>query len=274
MPRTRVDGRTAVITGAGSGIGRALAEALARRGCPLVLADVDEAGLAETAEPLDVPVLARRLDVSDRWAQQQLAAEVRAWLPAPLGLVVNNAGVTLSQTVEHSSTEDVEWVMNVNFWGVVHGTQAYLPILREQDAGALVNVSSVFGIIAWPTQGAYNASKFAVRGYTEALRHELHGTGVHVACVHPGGVATNIVRSARHHVDDLGRTDPAGLQADFAKVARTSPAKAAATIIAGVQRGGHRVLVGPDARALDLLQRLAPVRYHDAIRRLSPLVRR
>src|SRR3954449_3843609 len=181
-------GRSAVITGAGSGMGRALAQQLARRGCPVVISDVDDAGLAETERSISGPVLARRLDVSDREAQLALAAEVREWSPAPLGAVFNNAGVTLSQTVEGVSDEDFRWIVDINFWGVVHGTKAYLPWLLEQDEGVIVNTSSIFGIIAWPTQATYNATKFAVRGFTESLRHELRGTGVRAVTVHPGGV--------------------------------------------------------------------------------------
>lgn len=272
---TQVDGRVAVITGAGSGIGRALARNLAARGCPLVLTDVNETGLRETAETLSVPVLTRTMDVADRWAHQQLAAEVQAWATAPIGLVINNAGVALSQTVADQSTEDVEWVMSINFWGVVHGTQAYLPILTAQDSGAIVNISSLFGIVAFPTQSAYNASKFAVRGYTESLRHELHGTGVRAICVHPGGIRTNIVNNGRHHVDQLGRTDGgAALKRDFERVARTTPAQAAQTIVDGVDKGRDRVLIGADAKAMDLLQRVAPTRYFGVIRRLQGLVLR
>ncbi len=275
MPSTQVDGRVAVITGAGSGIGRALAHNLAVRGCPLVLTDVNEAGLAETAETIATPVLTRTMDVADRWAHQQLAAEVREWATAPIGIVVNNAGVALSQTAADASVEDVEWVMNINFWGVVHGTQAYLPILQEQGSGAIVNISSLFGLVAFPTQSAYNASKFAVRGYTESLRHELHGTGVRAVCVHPGGIRTNIVNSGRHHVDDRGRTDGGeALKKDFDKIARTSPDQAAKTILKGVDGGNDRVLIGADAKAMDVVQRMMPKRYFSVIRTLQPLVRR
>jgi NAD(P)-dependent dehydrogenase (short-subunit alcohol dehydrogenase family) len=275
MKPTSLAGRTAVITGAASGIGRGLAQLLSKRGCPVAIFDIDEAGLAETERSLaGRDVLARRLDVSDREAQLELAAEVRDWSPAPLGAVFNNAGVTLSQTVEGVSDEDFRWIVDVNFWGVVHGTKAYLPWLLEQDAGAVVNTSSIFGIIGWPTQAAYNATKFGVRGFTEALRHELRGTGVRAVSVHPGGVNTNIVRNARFHVDDLGRDSHDQMQLDFARVARLSPEKAAKIIVRGVERGRGRVLVGSDAFATDLLQRLAPERYFDAIKRLEPLLRR
>jgi len=269
----KLSGRTAVVTGAASGIGRASARLLAQRGCPLVLVDWDEQGLAETAEGLSVPVMTRKMDVSDRWAHQQLAAEVKEW-QGPIGLVLNNAGVTVSQTIAESSSEDLEWLMNINFWGVVHGTQAYLPILLEQDSGVIANVSSIFGIIAWPTQGIYNASKFAVRGFTESLRHELHGTNVGSVCIHPGGIDTNIVNNARIYQDDLGNTDPEILKKDFKKVARTSPDKAAKTIVEGIEKGRARILIGPDARATDWLQRSVPVNYYGVIRRLQPLVRR
>jgi NAD(P)-dependent dehydrogenase (short-subunit alcohol dehydrogenase family) len=275
MSTVPLAGRTAVITGAGSGMGRALAQLLAGRGCPVAIFDIDEAGLAETERALSGrPVLARRLDVSDRDAQLQLAEEVRAWSPAPLGAVFNNAGVTLSQTVESVSDEDFRWIVDINFWGVVHGTKAYLPWLIEQNAGAVVNTSSVFGIIAWPTQAAYNATKFAVRGFTEALRHELRGTGVRAVSVHPGGVATSIVRNARFHVDDLGGVSHDQMQLEFARVARMSPDKAAQIIVRAVERGRGRVLVGGDAHAIDMLQRLVPERYFDVVKRLEPLLRR
>ena len=272
--RAPLAGRTVVITGAGSGIGRALARRLSGQGCPAALFDWDEDGLEETAETLAGPVFARRLDVRDRGAQMALAAEVREWAPAPIGAVFNNAGVTVSQTVAGAAPEDDEWVVDVNFWGVVHGTRAYLPILIEQDSGTIVNTSSVFGLIGYPTQSAYCASKFAVRGFTESLRHELRETGADAVAVHPGGVATRIVEHARFHVDDRGRTDKAELAADFAKVARTSPEKAAATIQRGLEKGRDRILIGPDAAMLAGLLRVAPVRYYDVLKRLEPLIRR
>jgi NADP-dependent 3-hydroxy acid dehydrogenase YdfG len=270
----RLSGRTAVITGAGSGMGRALAQRLAGRGCPVVITDVDDAGLAATERSIDGPVLARRLDVRDRQAQLDLAEEVRSWNPAPLGAVFNNAGVTLSQTIADVSQEDFEWIVDVNFWGVVHGTKAYLPWMLEQDSGVVVNTSSLFGLIAWPTQATYNATKFAVRGFTEGLRHELRDTGVSAVSVHPGGVATAIVRNARFHVDDRGGTDRTELEGDFDRIARMTPERAAEIIVRGVDRGDERILVGHDAHAGDLLQRVAPRRYFDVVKRLEPLLRR
>ncbi len=271
---TIVSGRTAVISGAGSGIGRAMAQRLARHGCPVAICDWNEDDLQETAATIVGPVLARRLDVRDRGGQMAFAAAVQEWAPQPLGLVFNNAGVTVSQTAADAAHEDDEWVIDVNMWGVIHGSRAFLPILLEQDAGAIVNVSSVFGLIGFPTQSAYCASKFAVRGYTESLRHELRETGVRAIAVHPGGVDTNIVEHARFHVDDRGNRDHDALKRDFRRVARTSPDKAAEIIHTGVERGKQRILVGPDAGFLALLARIAPVRYFEVLERLEPLMRR
>lgn len=270
----KLAGTTVVITGAASGIGRALAQRLSGQGCPAAIFDWDQDGLEETAETLPSPVFARKLDVRDRGAQMALAAEVKEWAPAAIGAVFNNAGVTVSQTVAGAAPEDDEWVIDVNYWGVVHGTRAYLPILLEQDSGIIVNTSSIFGMIGYPTQSAYCASKFAVRGFTESLRHELRDTGVTAVAVHPGGIATNIVKNARFHVDDLGRTDKDLLQADFTKVARTSPEKAAATIQRGVERNKGRILIGPDAAMLAGLLRSVPVHYYDVLKRLEPIIRR
>ncbi len=269
-----VSGRTAVITGAGSGIGRALAQRMARHGSPVALIDWDEEGLAETAASISTPVMTRKLDVRDRQGQMTFAAEVREWAPQPIGMVVNNAGVTVSQTVADAAPEDDEWVFDVNLWGVIHGTRAWLPIMRGQGSGVIVNISSIFGIIGWPTQSAYCASKFAVRGFTESLRHELRGSGVRAVAVHPGGVKTHIVDNARFHVDDRGNTDHGALKADFMTVARTSPEEAAQIIHSGVEKGRARILVGPDAKALSVLSRLMPERYYDVLHRLEPLVRR
>lgn len=262
-----------MITGAASGIGRAFAQRLSAKGSPVVICDWDEEGLEETAVSLSGPYLQRKLDVRDRNAQMVLAAEVKEWAPAPLGVVFNNAGVTVAQLAAAASPEDDEWVIDVNLWGVVHGTRAYLPILLEQGSGAIVNVSSVFGLMGFPSQSAYCASKFAVRGYTESLRHELRDTGVRAVCVHPGGIATNIVANARFHSDDRGGTDHATWNADFRKVARSSPHKAAKTIHQGLDKGRDRILIGPDAVAVSLLTRLFPVRYYDVVKRLEPIMR-
>lgn len=270
-----VDGRTAFVSGAASGIGRAVARRLADHGCPVAIADQDEPGLEQTVELISGPVLARALDVRDRQAQMAFAAEVAEWAPAPLGMVFNNAGVTTSQGVAEGSVEDDEWVNEINFGGVVNGIRAFLPILLRQDSGVIVNTSSVFGLMGWPLQSAYCASKFAVRGFTESLRHELRGSGVRTVTVHPGAIKTNIVRNARYHTDPLQRDlSHDDLIAEFEAIARTTPARAAEIIHRGVKAGKSRILVGPDAVVLDALVRLAPTRYFDVLARLEPLVTR
>jgi NAD(P)-dependent dehydrogenase (short-subunit alcohol dehydrogenase family) len=267
-------GRTCVITGAGSGIGRALAQRMSGMGCPVAICDWNEEGLDETATSLKGPVLARKLDVSDRLATMAFASEVREWAPEKFGMFVNNAGVTVSQLAAEAAAEDDEWVLNVNFWGVVNGTRAYLPLLLEQGDGAIVNVSSIFGLMGFPAQSMYCASKAAVRGYTESLRHELRDSDIRVCTVHPGGIKTNIVRNARFHKDDVGRTDREELEKEFDKITLTSPAKAAKTIQQGVDRGNPRILIGPDAVATSVLTRAFPVRYFDLIKLGERVIRR
>jgi NAD(P)-dependent dehydrogenase (short-subunit alcohol dehydrogenase family) len=270
----RFDDRVVVVTGAASGIGRALACELAAAGATLALADVDAEGLRETAALAGVDrCFTAVVDVADRAAVERFARDVVARFGA-VHVVINNAGVTVSETVERLGYDDFAWLMGINFWGVVHGTKAFLPALRQADEAAIVNVSSVFGLIAFPTQGAYNASKFAVRGFTEALRQELAGTRIAVHCVHPGGIRTNILRNARFYADAHGAADHAGANEEFARIARTTPEEAARTIITGVRRGRPRILIGRDARAIDRLQRWLPVRYTrvvGALLRLSAL---
>ncbi len=272
-----VDGRTAFISGAASGIGRAVAQRLARHGCPVAICDQDEDGLAQTAEAIGGPVLSRVLDVRDRQAQLAFAAEVADWAPAPLGMVFNNAGVSAIQTVAEGSIEDDEWVTDINYGGVVNGTRAFLPILQRQDSGVIVNVSSVFGLVGFPGQSAYCASKFAVRGFTDALRQELTiaRSGVRACVVHPGGVKTNVVRNARFHSHPLGRemTRDAAV-AEFDGLAVTTPEKAAKIIHQGVAAGRSRVLVGPDAYVFDALARVTPTHYYRVVGALERLPRR
>ncbi len=278
MARTpvAVDGRTAFISGAGSGIGRAVAQRLAHHGCPVALCDQDEAGLAETAAAIDGPVLTRVLDVRDRHGQLAYAAEIAQWAPAPIGMVFNNAGVSASQTIADGSVEDDEWVTDINFGGVVNGTRAFLPILTRQDSGVIVNVSSVFGLVGIPGQSAYCASKFAVRGFTDSLRQELRiaHSGVRACVVHPGGVKTNVARNARYHSDPLGK----GLTreqavAEFDTLAFTSPEQAAKIIHHGVAAGRSRILVGPDAYVFDALARTMPTHYGTVLSFLDRLPR-
>lgn len=261
-------GRTAVITGAASGIGRATALHLAGMGCPLALADHDPNGLAETAEMIGVPVITREMDVRDRAGMMAFAAEIVDWADAPIGMVFNNAGVTVIQGAAEGSLEDDEWVSEINYGGVVNGTRAFLPILLKQDSGAIVNTSSVFGLVGFPHQSAYCGSKFAVRGYTDAVRQELRDTGVSAVNVHPGGIKTNIVANARFHADHRGRNENVeSAAADFAELARTTPERAAEVIVAGVEAGRARILIGADARVFDFLSRVAPTRYFDVIER-------
>src|ERR1700752_135993 len=271
MARNRriIAGRPVVITGAASGIGRSLAERLSRSGSPVAIADVDETGLKETARSLPGPVLTRVLDVRDAGDQQRFAAEVREWLPSltlrsRLAAVFNNAGVAVASSVLDADPDDDEWLRQINFDGVVNGTRAFLPILAEQDEGVIVNTSSVFGLVGMPYQSAYCASKFAVRGFTDALRQELRGTGVRAVTVHPGGIKTNIARNARIAQDPfgLGRSGDE-VAAAFESMLRTSPEKAAAVIHRGVERGKARILIGPDAYMVDVLARIAPTHYFD-----------
>jgi NADP-dependent 3-hydroxy acid dehydrogenase YdfG len=267
-----VDGRTAFISGAASGIGRAVAQRLSAHGCPVAIIDQDEPGLTQTAELMRGPVLARRVDVRDRHAQLGFAADVAEWAPAPLGMIFNNAGVATSQGVAEGSIEDDDWVWSINFQGVVHGVRAFLPILLGQDSGVIVNTSSVFGLLGIPFQSAYCASKFAVRGFTDSLRQELRGTGVRAVTVHPGGVKTSIARNARYHGDPMGRelTHEEAAQL-FEQMALTTPERAARIIHEGVKAGKSRILVGPDAYLFEALARLAPSRYYDVLARLEPL---
>ena len=259
--------RVAVITGAGSGIGRALAIELGAAGCKLAISDINEAAVKQVAKELKAngrEVIADRLDVADREAFYAYAEKVVKKF-GTVNLVINNAGVALGSTVEQTSYEDFEWLMGINFWGVVYGTKAFLPHLKNADQGHIVNISSVFGLIGVPSQSAYNAAKFAVRGFTESLRQELELEGSSVSCtsVNPGGIKTNIARNARMNdsVKEItGKTGENNVQ-DFEKMFRTTPEEAAATIIAGIRGNKRRVLIGADAVAIDTMQRLLPTSY-------------
>lgn len=270
---TTLSGRPVVITGAASGIGRSLAQRLARTGSPVAIADVDETGLKETAASLgDVRVLTRKLDVRDATDQKKFAGEVREWLTAPLAAVFNNAGVAVGSSVLDAVPEDDQWLWDINFHGVVNGTRAFLPILAEQKSGAIVNTSSVFGLMGIPYQSAYCASKFAVRGFTDSLRQELRGTGVRAVTVHPGGIKTNIANNARVRKDPFGQgRSPQEVTDAFNAVLRTTPEKAAEVIHRGVERGKARILIGADAYGIDLMARLAPTHYFDLV---APIVER
>jgi len=275
MTKRTISGRTVVITGAASGIGRALAQRLSAHSCPVAIADIDEAGLKETEASLHGPALLRVLDVRDADAQRDFAAEVREWAPRPIGAVFNNAGVALGSTVLDAVPEDDDWLWDINFHGVVNGTRAFLPILVEQDEGAIVNTSSVFGLVGMPGQSAYCSAKFAVRGFTDSLRQELRGTGVTAINVHPGGVNTNIVRNGRFREDPRGEgPTKEQLVKEFAAMTMTQPDKAAEIIHRGVEQGRARILVGPDAYLFDILARVTPTHYFDVLGRLEGVLRR
>lgn len=265
-------GDTVVISGAGSGIGRSLAQRLSKDGCPAAIVDINPEALTETEAALVGPVLARVVDVRDAEAQHAFAHEVRTWAPSRIGAVFNNAGVGVASKVLESVVDDDEWLWQINFHGVVNGTRAFLPILTQQNHGAIVNTSSVYGLAGMPTNSAYCASKFAVRGFTDALRQELRGTGVAAINVHPGGINTNIVRNARFRKDPEGQgRSHAQMISEFAAATMTEPDKAAEIIQRGVEQRKARILVGPDAYLFDVLVRIAPTHYYDL---LGPLQQR
>jgi NAD(P)-dependent dehydrogenase (short-subunit alcohol dehydrogenase family) len=254
----------AVITGAGSGIGQATALALARRGCHLALADIDEAGLKQTQSQVlalaaGVRVSSHRLDVADREAVAALPAVVLKE-HGRADLLVNNAGVALAGNFDQVSEGDFDWLFEINFHGLVRMTRAFLPLLRASDDARIVNVSSAFGLISPPGQCAYSASKFAVRGFSHALRHELAGTRVGVSVVHPGGVATAIARHARIAPGVAPEELRHRLELTE-KLLRLPPEKAAEIIVRGVEKRRARILVGRDAFIIALIERLFPVSY-------------
>jgi NADP-dependent 3-hydroxy acid dehydrogenase YdfG len=255
-------GKVAAVTGAGSGIGQALAVELARSGASVAISDVDTEGLAVTEERLKAigaPVKADRLDVTEREAFQLYADAVKAHF-GKVNQIYNNAGIAFAGDIEVSQFKDIERVMDVDFWGVVNGTKVFLPHLIESGEGHVINVSSLFGLFSVPGQAAYNAAKFAVRGFTEALRQEMEVAKrpVKVTTVHPGGIKTNIVRN----MTAVETVDRDRLTQTFdRKLANTSPEKAARIILDGVRKNRARVLVGPDAKALDLIVRVTGSGY-------------
>ena len=265
-------GKVAVITGAGSGIGRALALRLARHGCHLALCDVNERSLAATVESArrtGVRVTGEQVDVADREAVYRWADRV-AEEHGRVNLVFNNAGVALGSTIEDGTYDDFEWLFGINFWGVVHGTRAFMPHLTASGEGHIVNVSSVFALISVPGQGAYNASKAAVRGVTDALRMELEMSGAPVSAtsVHPGGINTNIARSSRgdSSVEKLGLDAERGRE-KFDKLLVTDADEAARVILRAVKKNKRRVLVGRDAYFIDGMARLLPSVYQHVVKR-------
>ena len=269
---TSIRGAAAAVTGAASGIGRALALELAARGCDLALADRDEAGLqavaAEIAKTHSRKVTVHRVDVAEPSEIEVFAQAASAGHPG-LNIVINNAGVALLGQFNEIDQAQMEWLININFWGVVHSTRAFLPHLARKPEAHIVNLSSIFGIIAPPGQTAYAASKFAVRGFSESLRHELQtaASPVRVSVVNPGGVATNIARNSRTGVGVTDNERRAQAIERFDTVAKTTPAAAALRIIKGIENNQPRILIGNDARFMDLLQRFRPASYWPVLAR-------
>jgi short-subunit dehydrogenase len=260
-----------VITGAASGIGRALAVRLAQeRITGIAISDVNEAGLSETARIIQAPnlrVSTHIVNVADLRQMENFRNEAMQ-AHGRVTHLINNAGVALFGTIEEVSLEDIEWLMNINFWGTVYGVKVFLPVLQEQPVAHIVNLSSVFGIIAPPGNAAYSASKFAVRGFTEALRHELKDSSVAVSCVHPGGIATNIARNGKVGEGASDKEKEIGVKY-HAKLSRTTADQAAEIIFRGIKKRSKRILVGLDAQMIDVVQRLVPENYFSALDLLS-----
>jgi short-subunit dehydrogenase len=269
---TAITGSTAAITGAASGIGRSLAIELAARGCNLALADRDGAALqtvaTEIANAYSRKVTTHVFDVSDAQAIEEFGKEATSAHPT-LNILINNAGVALMGTFAEIDLSQMEWLIDINFWGVVRGTRAFLPHLSLQRSSHIVNLSSIFGIIAPPGQCSYAAAKFAVRGFSESLRHELQATKspVRLSVVHPGGIATHIARNSRIGSGMTDNERRAKSIERFEAVARTTPQQAARRIIKGIERDEPRILIGSDARMMDLLQRFCPATYWKVLSR-------
>jgi short-subunit dehydrogenase len=262
----KLQGRTAIVTGAAGGIGGGIALALARRGCNLVLCDIDTARLSSTTAELaalGVKVENHKLDVADRNAVKAFAAEITAKHPG-VDLLVNNAGVALGGTFEETSETDFEWLFGINFWGVVYMTRALLPLLHASDDARIVNISSLFGLIAPPGQAAYAASKFAVRAFSESLRHELAASKIGVTVVHPGGVATSIAKNSRLP-QSLSADEAAKRRKFFDSFLTMPPETAGEIIVRGAENRKARIIVGSDAKRAALLERLMPVGYWNVL---------
>ncbi len=264
--------RVAAVTGAASGIGRALATNLAAEGCHLALSDVNEQGLRETASLLagkNVKVTTHVVDVANRDQVHQYADDV-VKEHGRANIIINNAGVAVADSIEDVSYEDFEWIVGINFWGVVHGTKAFLPYIKKEPEGHIVNISSINGIVPNPLNAPYCATKFAVKGFTEALKQELHGTQIGVTVVHPGGIKTDIVRNARfrkHVRPEMTKEKMASVYDE--KLFKTTAETAAQTIVSAIENNKQRILVGGDAKFMDLLTRLFPISATKFVRNLT-----
>jgi NAD(P)-dependent dehydrogenase (short-subunit alcohol dehydrogenase family) len=258
--------KVAGITGAASGIGRALALNLADEGCHLAISDIDEAGLKETADMVssrskNVRFTTHKVDTANREQVKRYAEDVVKEHGA-VHIIINNAGVAVTETLDDVSYKDFEWLMGINLWGVVYGCKEFLPYLKQQDYAHIVNISSVNGIFTNPNNGPYCTAKFAVRGFTETLAQELAGTNVKVSCVHPGGIKTNIANNARFYkASDTSLKREEALAVFNRAMANTTAEKAAQIIIAGIKKDKLRIMVGPDAYVMDWLKRLFPVGF-------------
>jgi len=253
--------KVAAVTGAASGIGRYLAINLANEGCSVAISDVNEEGLLETEKMIenkDVKVTTHIVDVADRDRVYKFADEV-VEKHGKANIIINNAGVVVSDCLEDVSYENFEWLMGINFWGVVYGSKAFLPYLRQQPEGHIVNISSINGFVTWPFNGPYCTAKFAVRGFTESLLQEMRGTSIGVSSVHPGGIKTNIARNARFIKAGDPNISPEEGAEMFEKIAMTTADKAARIIINGIKKNTRRVRVGGDAYVIDWFTRFFPV---------------
>lgn len=259
----RFNNKVAAVTGAGSGIGRALAIKLAQEGASVAISDVDQQGLEETEKLIsqyNVGCQKTILDVSDR-------EKVEAWAEGVIqefgkaDYIFNNAGVALFDTADSMDYENFEWIMDINFWGMVYGSKAFLKHFKERGEGHVINVSSLFGLIAFPNQSAYNSSKFAIRGYTEALALEMEGSNIAVSSVHPGGIRTDIARNSRFSDTNVAGASKKEAIEKFDLVAKTTPKQAAEVILNGVLKKQKRILIGSDAKVMDWIQRLMPQKY-------------
>ena len=268
--------RTAVVTGAASGIGRAVAISLARRGCHLALADINEAQLSETAKLAashgqSLRITCYALDVTDRKAVASFPFALLA-AHGRVDILVNNAGVALGGTFDQVREVDFDWLFEINFWGVVRMTRAFLPHLRASDDACIVNLSSLYGLIAPPGQTAYSASKYAVRGFSNSLRYELKGSNIGVTVVHPGGVATAIARNARIPKGTMSAEEEQRRRAAAEQFLTMPPELAGETIVKGIERRKARILVGTDAKIISFLERLAPVSCWKILTRFRPSI--